>query len=90
MPPGRRTRRKRSVSGVGQAAGQAREIRGVRQFPGQNPAQLVDREPVAGGQLAAFNHHPGYTVSNLAMTSVSASPSRVHSWNAGSAIIVSM
>lgn len=30
------------------------------------------------------------TSSNLSMTSVSASPSRVHSWNAGSAIIVSM
>ena len=32
----------------------------------------------------------GYASSNFAMTSVSASPSRVHSWNAGSAIIVSL
>lgn len=46
--------------------------------------------PPAGSRPAAAVTPCDQASSNLAMTSVSASPSRVHSWNAGSAIIVSM
>lgn len=44
----------------------------------------------SGTQPAASFGTGGQASSNFAMTRVSASPSRVHSWNAGSAIIVSM
>jgi len=55
------------------------------------PAANFRPMSAAGRHAASSLGQPGdQASSNLAITSVSASPSRVHSWNAGSAIIVSI
>lgn len=51
--------------------------------------QLAIRARMVDGRRKLLGQHLSYTVSNRSMTSVSASPSRVHSWNAGSDVIAS-
>lgn len=61
----------------------------VSQLPPKPPNRGLE-ELLARARPAAAVSPSDQASSNLAMTSVSASPSRVHSWNAGNAIMVSM
>ncbi len=72
---------------------------GSNEPPSGQLAPMADPSPCASGAVSMMIERrlpgprqaaPNHTFSNFSMTSVSASPSRVHSWNAGSAIIASI